>query len=204
MPPAPSADWLLAPTLTGRFVELEALSLDHAPGLAQHATAETVGYLSRGGPAANTPPEWAAYIERLNALPNRVNFAVLLSDQVAGRISYSEVRPADLWLEIGTMLTPPFQGTAANPEAKLLLLERAFMVLGANRVHFKVDERNTRSLRAVEKLGAVREGTLRQFQVRPDGYARDSVMFSILGREWPEVRARLTQRLDALTAQPLS
>ena len=136
--------------------------------------------MSRGGPAENTPEEWAAYIERLNALPNRINFAVLVGGEVAGRISYSEVRPSDLWVEIGTMLTPPFQGTAANPEAKLLLMTRAFEDLGANRVQFKVDERNARSLRALERLGAVREGTLRQFQVRPDGFARSSVMFSVL------------------------
>ena len=101
-------------------------------------------------------------------------------------------------------LTPPFQGTAANPEAKLLLMERAFGVLGANRVHFKVDGRNARSLRAMEKLGAVREGTLGQYQVRPDGYARDSVMFSVLQREWPEVRCRLTERLEAFNQEPLS
>ena len=202
--PAPFTDWLDAPTLAGRLVRLEALSAAHAAGLARHATAETVSFLSRGGPAANTEQEWAGYIERLNALPNRVNFAVLLGGEVAGRISYSEVRPHDLWLEIGTMLTPPFQGTAANPEAKLLLLSRAFTVLGVNRVHFKVDERNARSLRALEKLGAVREGVLRQYQVRPDGYARNSVMFSVLQSEWPEVRRRLTERLEAVCQEPLS
>jgi N-acetyltransferase len=195
----PSDVWTQTPTLQGQFVRLEALSSVHAPDLAQHATAASVALLSRGGPAQNTPEEWAAYIERLNALPNRANFAVLLGNQVAGRISYSEVRPADRWLEIGTMLTPPFFGTAANPEAKLLLLTRAFEVLGANRVHFKVDERNARSLRAMEKLGAVREGTLRQYQVRPDGFARSSVMFSVLRGEWPEVQASLVERLAALT-----
>ena len=201
---APPADWLEAPTLTGRFVRLEALSAAHAAGIARHATTETVSFLSRGGPADNTPQEWAGYVQRLNAIPNRVNFAVLIGDQVAGRISYSEIRPHDLWLEIGTMLTPPFQGTAANPEAKLLLMERAFSVLGANRVQFKIDERNTRSLRAIARIGAVREGTLRQYQVRPDGYARDSVMFSVLQREWPEVRCRLTERLEAFNQEPLS
>ncbi|TSA86471.1 GNAT family N-acetyltransferase [Deinococcus detaillensis] len=208
MQPAAPPDWLKAPTLTNRFVRLEALTAAHAPDLAKHATDATVSFLSRGGPTANTPPAWAEYIERLNALPSRVNFAVLLStlqgQQVAGRISYSETKPSDLWLEIGTMLTPPFQGSAANPAAKLLLMERAFGVLGANRVQFKVDGRNARSLKALEKLGAVREGTLRQFQVQPDGYVRDSVMFSILSSEWPGVRERLTKRLEALQTQPLS
>ncbi|GAA4017105.1 GNAT family protein [Deinococcus rubellus] len=204
MSPTPPEEWFQIPTLSGEVVRLEALTTAHAAGITRHATPETVAFLSRGGPAENTPQEWAAYIEHLNALPNRLNFAVLVGSEVAGRISYSEVRPADLWVEIGTMLTPPFQGTAANPGAKLLLLTRAFEVLGANRVHFKVDERNARSLRALEKLGAVREGTLRQYQMRPDGYARDSVMFSILRSEWPDVRAGLTKHLEALTPQPLS
>lgn len=213
MVPAPPQDWLQAPTLTGKFVRLEALTTAHAPDLARHATDATVSFLSRGGPIDNTPQAWADYIERLNALPSRVNFAVLLGqsgeqavedEQVAGRISYSETKPADLWVEIGTMLTPPFLGSAANPEAKLLLMERAFEVLGANRVQFKVDQRNARSLKALEKLGAVREGTLRQFQVRPGGYARDSVMFSILSREWPDVRERLTKRLEAVQTERLS
>ncbi len=204
MVPAPAEKWFQAPSLSGQFLKLEALSAAHAAGIARHATLETVAFLSRGGPAENTPEEWAASIERLNALPNRINFAVLIGSEVAGRISYSEVRPSDLWVEVGTMLTPPFQGTAANPEAKLLLMTRAFEVLGANRVQFKVDERNARSLRALERLGAVREGTLRHYQVRPDGFARSSVMFSVLKREWPEVRARLIQRLEALTPQPLS
>jgi len=209
MSPAPPDEWFRLPTLSGPdlsgpVVRLEALTTAHAAGIHRHATPETVAFLSRGGPAENTPQEWAAYIERLNALPNRLNFAVLIGGEVAGRISYSEVRPSDLWVEIGTMLTPPFQGTAANPGAKLLLMTRAFEVLGANRVHFKADERNARSLRALEKLGAVREGTLRQYQVRPGGYARNSVMFSVLSSEWPGVRARLMQRLEALTKEPLS
>ena len=204
MSPAPPEEWFQMPTLSGQVVRLEALTPAHAAGITRHATHETVAFLSRGGPAENTPEGWAAYIERLNAVPNRLNFAVLIGNEVAGRISYSEVRPSDLWLEIGTMLTPPFQGTAANPEAKWLLLTRAFEVLGANRVHFKADKRNARSLRALENLGAVREGTLRQYQVQPDGYARDSVMFSILRSEWPHVRARLTKHLEALTKQPLS
>ncbi|AWN23790.1 N-acetyltransferase [Deinococcus irradiatisoli] len=204
MRPAPAEVWFDAPPLSGTFVRLEALTPAHAPDLARHATDATVAFLSRGGPAANTVSEWAEYIERLNAIPNRVNFAVWLGGEVAGRISYSEARPSDLWVEIGTMLTPPFQGTAANPEAKLLLLARAFEVLGAGRVQFKVDSRNARSLRALEKLGAVREGTLRQYQVRPDGYARDSVVFSVLSSEWPAVREALIRRLDTFRAQPLS
>lgn len=189
-------DWLLAPTLQGRTLRLEALSEAHAEGLLRHLDEDTTRYLSRGAPAEMTVDGIAGYLRALNALPNRVNWAVVTpSGDVAGRISFSEVRPADRWVEIGTMLTAPFRGTTVNPEAKLLLLERAFEVLGANRVHFKVDSRNERSLRAMAKLGAVREGTLRRYQVRPDGFARDSVMFSILADEWPTVREGLARRV---------
>lgn len=173
------------------------LGPEHAADLHAGADEGTYALLARGGPEPRTVEGWAGYITRLNTLPARVNWAVRREGRAVGRISYSEVRFSDRWIEIGTMLVPAAQGTAANPEAKLLLMGRAFEVLGANRVHFKVDARNARSVRAMEKLGAVREGVLRQFQVRPDGFARDSVMFSVLRAEWPEVRAELQARLKA-------
>lgn len=195
--PAPAEDWTRPVEMRGRFVALLPLTAAHAAGLCAGADAGAVEFLARGGPPANTPEEWAAHIERLNSLPHRVNWAVLgPGETVLGRISYSEARPDDRWLEIGTMLLPAGRGTFANPESKLLLLGRAFEVLGAGRVHFKVDSRNARSLRAMEKLGAVREGTLRQYQVRPGGFARDSVMFSILSSEWAGVKAGLEARLE--------
>lgn len=181
--------------MTGRVITLAPLTAAHAPDIQAGANEATVQFLSRGGPLENTVPEWAAYIERLNAIPERVNWAVLRDGKAVGRISYSEVKPSDLWLEIGTMLLPAAQGTQVNPEAKLLLMTRAFEVLGANRVHFKVDSRNERSRRAMRKLGAIEEGTLRQYQVRPDGFARDSVVFSVLKGEWPAVKAGLEARL---------
>lgn len=198
-PAAAETQWFQTPTLAGRLITLEGLTPAHAADL--NADEDTVRFLSRGGPAEASEAAWADYITRLNALPQRVNFAVRLSATgvVVGRISYSEVRAADRWAEVGTMLLPAAQGTGVNPEAKLLLLARAFETLGANRVHFKVDARNARSLRALHKLGAVREGVLRQYQVRPDGFARDSVMFSVLRGEWPAVKAGLTARLAALT-----
>lgn len=187
-------------TLRGQHVFLEGLDESYAADLCAGADDETVRLLARGGPAEATPAAWADYIGRLNALPNRINFAVCLRESgvCVGRISYSEIRWADRWAEIGTMLLPAAQGTAVNPEAKLLLMARAFEVLGAGRVHFKVDSRNARSIRAMHKLGAVQEGTLRQYQVVPDGFARDSVMFSVLRGEWPAVRAGLEARVATL------
>lgn len=199
--PAPAAEWLAAPVLRGWGLTLEPMGTRHAEDMSIGADEQTLQFLSRGGPATNTLEDWAAYLEGLNALPHRVNWAVRPDGEarVVGRISFSEVNVADRWVEIGTMLLPAAQGTGVNPRAKLLLLARAFEVLGAGRVHFKVDARNERSLRAMTKLGAVREGTLRRYQVRPDGYARDSVIFSVLPEEWPEVRTRLEARVQADT-----
>jgi RimJ/RimL family protein N-acetyltransferase len=113
-----------------------------------------------------------------------------------GVSGYLEIRPTHRGLEIGrTILAPEVQGTQANPESKYLLLGHAFEALGAVRVQFKTDVHNLHSQRAIEKLGAVREGVLRRYQARSSGFIRDSVVYSITDDEWPAVKARLEARL---------
>ena len=98
-------------------------------------------------------------------------------------------------MEIGTsFLRPEARGGPFNPEAKLLMLEHAFSN-GAARVQFRVDTRNQRSQAAVTKLGAIREGVLRKDRLTWTGFLRDTVYFSILDREWPEVKLGLERRL---------
>jgi len=100
--------------------------------------------------------------------------------------------------EIGhTWLVPAAQRTGANREAKYLQLRHAFDVLGALRVEFKTDARNAPSRRAIARLGAQEEGTLRAHMICPDGHIRDSVYFSIIASEWPAVRQRLEARSAA-------
>jgi RimJ/RimL family protein N-acetyltransferase len=100
-------------------------------------------------------------------------------------------------VEIGTtFLHPDVRGGFANPESKMLMLGHAFDS-GAIRVQFSVDTRNERSQAAVAKLGAIREGILRRNQRTWTGYVRDTVVYSILDREWPAVKARLEQRIDS-------
>jgi RimJ/RimL family protein N-acetyltransferase len=94
-----------------------------------------------------------------------------------------------------TWYTPDVWGTQINPECKLLLLAHAFDVLGMNRVALCTDVRNARSQAAIEKLGAVREGTLRSHMVTQGDRVRDSVLYSIVLEDSPEVKARLTARL---------
>ena len=92
--------------------------------------------------------------------------------------------------------TDPTCGPArSTPTPRLLLLGYAFDELGAGRVQFKTDVRNTRSQRAIARLGARYEGTLRRHQRRADGTVRDTVVFSVLAEEWPEVRQGLLARL---------
>jgi RimJ/RimL family protein N-acetyltransferase len=118
------------------------------------------------------------------------------SGAVAGSSSFLAVSMPNKRLEIGSTWYPKrFQGGHVNPAAKLLLMEYAFETLGLNRIEFKVDARNARSLAAMTKLGAVREGVFRSHMVLPDGFVRDSVYFSVIVREWPAMKARLMERL---------
>src|SRR5947207_6561258 len=108
-----------------------------------------------------------------------------------------DVRPADRQVEIGaTFLARAYWRTSANTESKYLFLKHCFESLGCVRVALKTDGRNVRSQEAIARLGAVREGTLRQ-HMNVRGYQRDTVYFSILDTEWPSVRSRLTARLYA-------
>ena len=122
--------------------------------------------------------------------------AGLAAGSVVGTTSYLEVGVKDARLEIGgTAYRPELWATRVNPEAKLLLLRFAFEQLGAGRVQLKTDVRNQRSQRAIARLGARYEGTLRRYQRRDDGTVRDTVLFSIVAEEWPAVRERLQARL---------
>jgi N-acetyltransferase len=194
------SNWIQPVTLEGKFVRLEPLTLSHANAMREHYDPIVETYLSRGAPKDTSLVAMEAYIEMLNNEPNRINFAICIqgSSDVAGRISYAEIRAAHKSLEIGTMIVPKFQGGFCNPESKLLMLEHAFKVLGAIRVQFKADARNERSLKALEKLGATKEGVLRKYQTRPDGFVRDSVVFSILDTEWEDVKRNLEERLSTL------
>jgi RimJ/RimL family protein N-acetyltransferase len=183
-------------TLTGRVARLEPLELHHAEGLAEAATPELFTY--HFPPPEFSPEGFRAMIQYLLSQGTYCPFAILARDteRVLGMTSYLDIRPRDRGLEVGfTWLSKASQGSLVNPECKYLLLRHAFDEQGAVRVQLKTDLRNLQSQRAIEKLGAVREGVLRQHMVRPDGYIRDTVMYSIIAAEWPTVRSRLEERL---------
>ena len=193
--------WAFPERFEGRHVRLEPLALAHLPAFLRHYDPEVYRFLSRA-PVAPTEEALRAHLEGLLGEPGRVNWAILFGKEVAGRISVIAPEPEHAKLERGTMLFKPFWGSPANKEAKYLLLRHAFEVLRAERVQFKVDLRNERSQRALEALGAVREGVLRKNRRLPDGAFRDDVVYSVLKEEWPGVKARLEARLYGASGNP--
>lgn len=116
--------------------------------------------------------------------------------RIVGTTSFLELSTIDSRCEIGfTLYSPEVWGEQVNPSCKLLMMQWAFEECGMNRVQLKTDQHNLRSQNAIAKLGAVREGVLRDYQRRANDTIRNTVMFSILAAEWPRVKSRLTERL---------
>lgn len=187
-------------TLTGRFVQLEPLSLEHVPGLAIAGRDPSIWQYMLYG-AVTDEAAMHAWVEDLlqrQARGGDLPFAVIQreSGRPVGATRYMEIRPPHRGLEIGgTWYQVEYQRTMVNTESKYLLLRHAFEVLGCIRVQFKTDVRNERSQRAIERLGAVREGVLRNHLITPDGTVRHSVYYSLLADEWPAVKTGLEERL---------
>jgi RimJ/RimL family protein N-acetyltransferase len=179
---------------------LEPLSEDHVPGLTAIGIDEEIWSLMPYGPMRDQADiaRWVKLIMRRAAEGTDHPFTVihLESGRVAGTTRYMEIRPEHRGLEIGgTWYGADFRRTAVNTECKYLLLRHAFEDLRCIRVQLKTDSRNVRSQRAVERIGAVREGTLRNHMILPDGVVRHSVYFSILDSEWPAVKRGLENML---------
>lgn len=143
------------------------------------------------GSPPTSPAYYRAALDALDQMP----FVVEIGRELAGSTRYGDIRTAHGGLEIGwTWLHPRWHGTGLNRPMKHLMLAHAFGEMGMERVQIKTDILNTRSQRAIEKLGAVREGVLRRHMRRPDGTMRDTVMFSVTREEWPAVAQRLAGR----------
>lgn len=187
--------------LAGRLVRLEPLTLGHIPQLAAAGCDPEIWKFMLYG-EMRTEADIRHWVEDLLQRQQRgtdLPFAVihLLSGRAVGATRYINITPEHRSLEIGgTWYGREFQRTGVNTEAKYLLLRHAFEVLGCVRVQFKTDLRNERSQRAIERLGAVREGVLRKHMILPDGRLRDSVYYSILDDEWSYVKARLEAFLE--------
>jgi RimJ/RimL family protein N-acetyltransferase len=194
-------NWVELVTLQGKHVRLEPMSEEHIPGLAEMGAGQTFwdfmlyGDINTEDDMRNWVRDILSRAEKGTDLP----FVAIHLDsgRVAGATRYLNIMPKDRGLEIGgTWYGPEFQRTPVNTECKYLLLRHAFEDLGCIRVQLKTDSRNERSQRAIERIGAVREGVLRNHMILPDGRYRHSVFYSILDTEWPAVKKRLEEMMN--------
>lgn len=192
---------LLSPTV------LEGPSLRMEPLRAEHAEA----YLAAHHPSCYqfwTDEPTSHDLEGIQEFLGRVleqedRLAMIALDKGSGEVvafsSFYDASAKHRRCEVGyTWVRPDCRGGRVNPEIKLLMLGRAFEDWDLLRVQIKCDARNRQSQAAISKLGAVREGVLRQHMLMPDGVQRDTVMFSVIAPEWPAVRQGLLDRLDML------
>ena len=186
--------------LEGSRVRLEPLALAHAQDLFDMSRQPEIWEFLVAAPI-QTIEEMRAWVEKASnqtAAGTQIWFAIVrrTDNRAVGVTSYLNISHADRGLEIGgTWLSSEVWRTAINSECKYLLLRHAFETVGCIRVQLKTDERNLRSQRAIARLGAVKEGVLRKYQVTHSGYPRNTVMFSIVDSEWPGVKTKLEQSL---------
>lgn len=194
-------DWVQPVTLAGKHVRLEPMTEAHVSGLAEIGVGQSFwdfmlyGNIRSIDDMRNWVFDILSRAEKGSDLP----FVAihLASGRVAGATRYLNIVPKDRGLEIGgTWYGTEFQRTPLNTECKYLLLRHAFETLGCIRVQLKTDLRNERSQKAIERIGAVKEGILRNHMILPDGRCRHSVFYSILDTEWPEVKKRLEEMMS--------
>ena len=188
-------------TLQGKHVRLEPMTEAHIPALAEigvgHAFWDFMVYGQMN--SVDDMRGWVMdVLSRAQSGTDLPFIAIhLASGRVAGATRYLNIMPKDRGLEVGgTWYGLEFQRTAVNTECKYLLLSHAFETLGCIRVQLKTDLRNERSQKAIERIGAVKEGVLRNHMILPDGHYRHSVFYSVLDTEWPQVKKRLEEMMN--------
>lgn len=195
-----TSNWVSPVTLQGTHVRLEPLNESHIPGLTEIGKGQDFWDFMLYGrmETEDDMRNWVLDIMSRAAKGTDAPFAVihLESGRVAGATRYLNIIPHDRGLEVGgTWYGLDFQRTIVNTECKYLLLKQAFEVLKCIRVQIKTDLRNVRSQKAIERIGAKKEGVLRNHMILPDGRYRDSVFYSILDWEWPQVKRDLEAML---------
>jgi len=185
-------------TMERNGVRLEPLAPHHADSLRAAASDGELWNLRVTSVPA--PHEVDEYIQRaLEMRPSRFAFAVIdvASGKVIGSTSYHDIVPAIARVEIGyTWYAQSHQRTHVNTSCKLMLMTHAFETLQAALVGLRTDNFNFASQAAIERLGAKKDGVLRHHALRRDGTVRDTVMYSIVRGEWPEIKAQLLYRLE--------
>ena len=197
--------WVTPVTLTGHGLSLAPLGLSHEAGLRAAAADGELWKLRLT--SVPEPEQTRAYIEAALAareVGKRFAFAVrdLATGTVLGSSSYHDILPAVKRVEIGwTWYAKRCQRTHVNTTCKLLMLTHAFETLDCQVVGWRTDNLNFASQRAIERLGAHKDGVIRGHALRRDGTIRDTVMYSLRSGEWPEVKAQLFYLLDKASSQ---
>jgi len=184
-------------TLRNRGVRLEPLALSHEEGLRLAAADGELWKLRVT--SVPEPQDTRAYIETALATRDRFAFAVVdeSTNAVLGSTSYHDILPAVKRMEIGyTWYRQSVQRSHVNTTCKLLMMGHAFDTLGCNVVGWRTDNYNFTSQKAIERLGAKKDGVIRGHALRRDGTIRDTVMYSMRAGEWPEARAQLLYLLE--------
>ncbi|NJN80130.1 MAG: GNAT family N-acetyltransferase [Anaerolineales bacterium] len=193
--------WIERVTLLGKYVRLEPISEAHIDGLAEIGIGHDFWKFMLYGDM-KTKEDFRFFVtdllEREKAGTDLPFVAIhLASGRIAGATRYLNIMPKDRGLEVGgTWYGLDFQRTPVNTECKYLLFSHAFETLKCIRLQLKTDSLNVRSQTAIERIGAKKEGVLRNHMITPEGRYRDSVFYSILDTEWGEVKARLENFLQ--------
>lgn len=187
-------------TLNGRLVTLQPLSPQHLSGLQEAASdGELWNLFFTSVPKPDHMQNWIDTAITLQKKNEALTFVVLenFSGKIVGTTRYCNIDAASRRLEIGyTWYAKRAQRTGINTECKLLLLRHAFDELKCIAVEFRTDWLNQPSQRAIERLGAKRDGVLRNHKIMPDGRIRDSVVYSILDTEWNGIEQNLIYKLE--------
>lgn len=194
-------EWIKRITLQGNYVRLEPMGEQHIAGLTEIGMGQDFWNFMLYGEIKTEADmrNWVSDILEREKKGGDLPFVVihLESGRVAGATRYLNIMPNDRGLEVGgTWYGTDFQRTAVNTECKYLLLTHAFEVLKAIRVQIKTDLLNVRSQAAIERIGAVKEGVLRNHMVAPGGRIRHSVYYSIIDSEWATVKTNLENMLE--------
>ena len=184
--------------LRGEMVRLVPISFDHLEGLWEAAKPDDIWtYMATTVRSKEEMEQMIASSIQKREMGTDYTFTVVnQEDQIIGSTRYLDILSEHRSLEIGsTWYHPDYWRTRVNTECKYLLLRHAFESWQLRRVQLKTDSRNFRSQRAIERVGAVKEGTLRKDRKISGGYVRDTVFFSILRDEWGTVKKELARKL---------
>ncbi|MDR3443199.1 MAG: GNAT family protein [Legionella sp.] len=184
--------------LNGTYIQLEPISKQHHQGLCEAADHEQIWqYMPYKATKKFFDPWFDECLENMHS-GEKITYVVRdkASQIILGTTAYYDIQLEHRRLSLGySWYSPNVWGGNVNPEAKLLMLTQAFECWPIHRIEIGTDSRNTHSYNAIKKLGAKEEGLLRQHMILHGNIITDTVVFSILASEWPEVKIRLTQRL---------